>query len=119
MKPPEPLPQAKFNPYRNAGKQPAPPLSEEQKEYVLGKPVPLSELNSDQCQWPIGEREGWDEHLFCGQKVADLCDGKPTDSIRYCPHHCRMAWVPASGMRRKVYARASGTPSERRATEAA
>jgi hypothetical protein len=63
----------------------------------------LMKLKHDSCRWPINEPKRGEEYLFCGQEAADLCDGKPTDSVRYCPHHCRMAWTSASGMRRKVY----------------
>ena len=72
-----------------------PPLTADQKEYVMGKGIPLLDLAFDQCHWAINERKGFDDHLFCGAK------GYP-----YCPHHARMS-------------RGSGTPSERRATEAA
>ena len=103
-----PPPYRPFNPFRQLkanklASERLPPLTSDQKEYVLGAPIPepvrkgipLLDLAFDQCHWAINERKGFDDHLFCGAK------GYP-----YCPHHTRMAY-------------GSGTPSERRATEAA
>ncbi|SRR5229473_1898163 len=86
--------QSAFNPFVR-GKWSGPPLTSDQKEFILGKGIPLLDLARDQCHWPVNDRKGFDDHLFCGAK------GYP-----WCPHHARMAY-------------GSGTPSERRATEAA
>jgi GcrA cell cycle regulator len=93
--------QRKFNPFIDLGKKPAaPPLTKDQKEYILssdrsstnaqkiGKGIPLVDLAFDQCHWPINERKGWDEHLFCGEKAVFKY---------YCDHHARMAYQPPRG----------------------
>jgi len=80
-----------------------PPLASDQKEYILGKGKLLLDFDDlpskpKYCRWPINTPARNEFYLFCGQTV--------TQGYPYCPHHCRMAY-------------GSGTPSERRATEAA
>jgi hypothetical protein len=106
-----------FNPYQDAGKKlpPAPPLAPDQKEYILGQGVPLNDdkmeivgrgkqasirwnggLQRDhQCHWPTHGK------LFCG--VSAAIDAKTGDVLPYCVHHCRIAYIPASGMKRREY----------------
>jgi len=88
-------PRSNFNPGPPLGRQPdnmlvkprnPPALTSDQKEYVMGKGIPLLDLARDQCHWPVNDRKGFDDHLFCGAK------GYP-----YCPHHALMAYQPPRG----------------------
>lgn len=46
--------------------------------------VPLVELTSDQCRWPVGD-PGTPGFGFCGEK-------KYSDFLPYCLAHCRAAY---------------------------
>lgn len=48
--------------------------------------VSLHDLQSHQCRWPIGN-PGSPDFGFCGESIRD-------DSVPYCTHHCRIAYVP-------------------------
>jgi len=51
------------------------------------KLIPLLDLESDQCKWPVKEVNR--KHLFCGLPSAE---GKP-----YCNGHCSLAYESRKG----------------------
>lgn len=50
--------------------------------------ISLQNLHSHHCRWPIGD-PGSSDFGFCGESIRD-------DSVPYCTHHCRIAYVPIS-----------------------
>lgn len=48
--------------------------------------ISLQNLHSHHCRWPIGD-PGSSDFGFCGESIRD-------DSVPYCTHHCRIAYVP-------------------------
>lgn len=50
--------------------------------------ISLYDLQRHHCHWPIGDPASPD-FGFCGQTIRD-------DSVPYCTHHCRIAYVPVS-----------------------
>lgn len=48
--------------------------------------VSLHDLQSHHCRWPIGDPASPD-FGFCGDTIRD-------ESVPYCKHHCRIAYVP-------------------------
>jgi hypothetical protein len=108
---PKPPTRSGFNPtFKIVSRKPlpaAPPLSPDQKEYIGGPGLPLTELTQDDCRWPINTPEVTvissfqrrvAPYLFCGERVAD--GGFP-----YCPYHCGMGYQAANGMKRREYVR--------------
>ena len=50
--------------------------------------ISLQNLHSHHCRWPIGD-PGSPDFGFCGEDIRD-------ESVPYCTHHCRIAYVPVS-----------------------
>ena len=50
--------------------------------------ISLQNLQSHHCRWPIGDPCSPD-FGFCGETIRD-------ESVPYCTHHCRIAYVPVS-----------------------
>jgi len=66
-----------------------PTLTEDQKEYICGKGIPLLELASSHCRWPINEPPKGGEYLFCGAKKME--------GSSYCEFHSSKAWGKTAG----------------------
>lgn len=47
--------------------------------------IPLKDINSRECRWPVNDPPKGGEFLFCGLPVAPLS--------RYCDHHKRRSIV--------------------------
>jgi hypothetical protein len=45
--------------------------------------LPLADLRSDQCRWPVNDAVGGEVHLFCGHAIARTRETQPP----YCKHH--------------------------------
>jgi len=121
-------PRSKFNPGPPPGGRPdhmfgkpntikpwnPPALTSDQKEYILGQSKLLLDFDDlptrpKYCRWPINEPKRDEFYLFCAGATPT-----PAERARYkipegCPY-CLGHWRISVG---------SGTPSERRATEAA
>lgn len=67
---------------KNESRKFAEPVAKAKKTNIVG--VPLSELTSDLCCWPIDDVNSEDFH-FCGKKVFK---NKP-----YCLEHCALAYT--------------------------
>lgn len=64
-------------------KNEAPPLSVDQKEFILGAGITLLELEPHHCRWPLNETKKGGQYFFCGEKKRQ--DGP------YCPYHTDVA----------------------------
>lgn len=78
-----------------AGSKPVPPTPVEPSAYLplVCEPVTLMDLKLDMCRWPIGERD----FRFCG--APQLHPSHPNES--YCAAHHRLAYSPATDVRRR------------------
>ena len=65
------------------------------KEYALGRPVALEELNSATCHWPLGTMQERPPYMYCGNPVMGL--DKP-----YCAGHYHLSLDRARTARTRI-----------------
>ena len=55
--------------------------------------LPLEELETRQCRWPVNDPEPKGQYLFCGHNSAP--------GFRYCKHHARRSVIPTPQPKRR------------------